>query len=176
MQQALWRSPFRFWPGGILSFLRRWKKQWFLNSNNSHPLWYRGKSAHSSLCSCQTNMLVQPVQLNGIATQQPPHQCRVSSIRLKQKNPVTICCVPCVLLQFLGRSCQPCPWTGSFVAELLASILNLAWSLGTSGNPYWAQNFPKCFIRGPYVWYSKEWCEKGILWSNKLVKLGRKIR
>lgn len=155
MQQALWRSPFRFWPGGILSSLGRWKEQWFLNSNNSHhkafPRPLMAQRQEGSLCAlgkqtCQTSQCSYMALLHTASS-----PVRVSSIGLKQRNSVTICCVPCVLLQFLERSCLPCPWAGSFVAELLASKLTLPapWNKRRS---LLNSEFPLCVILKGIVW------------------------
>lgn len=171
MQQALWRGPFRFWPGGILSSLGRWKKQWFLNSSNSHhkafprPLMAQRQEG-SLFFMLLANKHAGPASAaKWHCCTQPLHQCRVSSIGLKLRNSVTICCVPCVLLQFLGRSCQPCPWAGSFVAEGLASIFTLPapWNK-------WKSLLNSEF---PHVFYERPLCviPKGIVWKrNSVIK------
>ena len=144
-QQALWRSPFRLWRGGMLSSSGGWGKQWILNSNTSHGNAFPGPLTARR----QEGLLFLTLLLNDSeGWTASASQCLFTCA--KRAVPVSA--------QERLFPFAVCPWASSPSAAPGTTLLTLplSWQLcgqtarqhpevcqppGTNGNPYWAQDF-----------------------------------
>lgn len=132
-----------------------------------------------STCSCALESRDDsPTRQLSASAQQPFLLHRVCSAGPTQRSSLRLAGHPgTLLLCNPGPHSGPCPRAGVFVAGTPSQHPKVCWPLGTSGNPYWAWDFPKCFLRGPCssVGCSKVSCRKRTLWSSKSGNLGRKV-